>query len=124
MRTVEKLPDGCKALSVKYVFKRKFDAQGLLERFKARLVTRGFQQREGIDYDELFAPTAKMTTLRALIAKAVKRNWQIWQGDVLSAFLNSDLEEEVYIEAPDGLELLGDPELSKAKYFRLYKSLY
>src|SRR5436189_6416844 len=90
-------------ITCKWVFKVKTRSDGTVERYKARLVARGFQQEYGRDYDETFAPVAHMTTVRTLVAIAVVRHWDISQMDVKNAFLNGDLHEEVYMRPPQGL---------------------
>ena len=74
-----------------------------IERYKARLVARGFQQEYGYDYDETFALVAHMQTVRTLVAVAVVRGWQLTQFDVKNDFLHGDLREEVYMTHPPGL---------------------
>ncbi|TYK22149.1 Retrovirus-related Pol polyprotein from transposon TNT 1-94 [Cucumis melo var. makuwa] len=92
------LPNGKKAVGVKWVFKIKRNEKGEVERYKARLVAKGYSQRKSIDYDEVFAPIARLETIRLLIALAAQNNWEIFQMDAKSAFLNGYLEEEVYLE--------------------------
>ena len=96
------------------------NAQGEIERYKARLVAKGYMQKAGIDYEEVFAPVARMETIRLLISLAAQNKWSIFQMDVKSAFLNGVLEEEVYIEQPLGYVKEG----KENKVLKLKKALY
>ena len=113
------LPPDKHALSCKWVFKYKFRADGTLERPKSRLVVCGNSQVEGEDYEETFAPVAKMTTVRTFLQIAASRNWEVHQMDVHNAFLHGDLKEEVYMRPPPGFK--GS---DKNKVCLLKKSLY
>ncbi|KAK1615195.1 hypothetical protein QYE76_020712 [Lolium multiflorum] len=88
----EELPDSRKAVENKWIFKRKTDADGNITVYKARLVAKGFQ---GVDYDETFSPVAKLKSVRILLAIAAFFDYEIWQMDVKTAFLNGDIEEEL-----------------------------
>nr|KYP73058.1 Retrovirus-related Pol polyprotein from transposon TNT 1-94 [Cajanus cajan] len=114
------LPEGARPIGVKWVYKKKMNAEGEVERYKARLVVKGYKQKEGIDYDEVFAPVTRMESIRLLISLAAQRQWQILQMDVKSAFLNGVLKEEVYVEQPLGYMKRGD----EKKVLRLRKALY
>jgi hypothetical protein len=118
--TLTDLPHGHSSIGLKWVFKTKRDAGGAIVRHKARLVAKGYVQREGVDSDEVFAPVARLDSVRALIAVAAHMGWQVHHIDVKLAFLNGDLKEEVYVEQPPGFTSTDE----KAKVFRLCKALY
>ena len=82
----------------------KVKPNGEIAKHKARLVAKGFLQKEGLDYGEVFAPVARMETIRLVVATASFYDWHIHQMDVKSAFLNGPLEEEVYVKQPPGFE--------------------
>jgi hypothetical protein len=98
------LPSHAVPITCKWVFKIKTKSDGSVERYKARLVARGFQLTQGLDYDETFAPIAHMTVVRTLIAVAASSSWIISQMDVKNAFLHGDLHEEVYMDPPPGVD--------------------
>ena len=97
------LPVGRKALPMKWVYRLKRDEVGNVSRFKARVVAKGFMQREGVDFGELYAPVSKHTTLRALLSTAAARGYFVSQVDVKTAFLNGELDEEIFVEVPEGV---------------------
>ncbi|GJV11021.1 zinc finger, CCHC-type containing protein [Tanacetum coccineum] len=96
------LPPGCKPLGCKWIFKRKMKVNGTTDKFKARLVIQGFRQKEGIDYFDTYALVTRITTIRLLLALAAIHNLVIHQIDVKTAFLNGDLDAEVYMKQPEG----------------------
>jgi hypothetical protein len=92
------LPAGQRAIGLKWVFKVKKDERGNVTKHKARLIAKGYVQRHGIDYEEVFAPVARMESVRVLLAVAAHRSWSVHHMDVKSAFLNGELVEEVYVQ--------------------------
>jgi hypothetical protein len=98
------LPSHAVPITCKWVFKVKTKSDGSIARYKARLVARGFQQTQGQDYDETFAPVAHMTIVRTMIAVVATRSWTISQMDIKNAFLSDDLHEEVYMQPPPGVD--------------------
>ena len=90
-------PKGVKPIGCKWVFKRKRSADGKMETYKAHLVSKGYRQRYGIDYDKIFSPVAILKSIRIMLAIATHLDYEIWQMDVKTAFLNGELTEEVYM---------------------------
>ena len=111
------LPHGRKPIGSKWVFKRKMNENGETVRYKARLVAQGFSQKFGVDYDEVFAPVVRSTTLRLLLSVAGSRGYKVRQYDVKTAFLNGILNEEIYMRQPPGFQ-------NGNKVYKLKKSLY
>ncbi|CAI7902055.1 unnamed protein product [Closterium sp. NIES-54] len=98
------LPPGKKAISSKLIFRHKYGPDGELTRYKSRLVAKGLQQTKGKDFDEIFAPVGKGTTLRVMLGMAANRGWRIKQMDITTAFLNGIILEELYMLQPEGLD--------------------
>ncbi|KAL0392132.1 UNVERIFIED_CONTAM: Retrovirus-related Pol polyprotein from transposon RE2 [Sesamum radiatum] len=113
-------PKDKEVIGVKWIYKTKLNADGSIQKHKARLVAKGYSQLPGIDYTETFAPVARLDTIRALIAIAANKKWKIYQMDVKSAFLNGYIDEEIYVEQPQGFIAKG----SEEKVLRLKKALY
>ena len=109
------LPPGCKALGNKWIMTRKPGGK-----YKSRLVVQGFRQKEGLDYFDTYSPVTRITSIRLMIAIAALRDLEIHQMDVKTAFLNGDLEEEIYMKQPEGFVIPGQED----KVCRLVKSLY
>ncbi|GJS63364.1 zinc finger, CCHC-type containing protein [Tanacetum coccineum] len=114
------LPPGCRPLGCKWIFKRKLKVDGTVEKVKARLVIQGFKQKSGLDYFDTYAPVARISTIRLLIAMASIHSLIIHQMDMKTAFLNGEMEEEVYMNQPLGFILPG----YENKVCKLVKSLY
>ena len=113
-------PQHCKPIGCKWVYKVKYNTDSLVNRYKARLVAKGFEQTHDIDYDETFAPVAKMTTVRVVFTLVPPRGCHLHQIDVKNVFLQGDLEERVVMVQP----LRFQSELNKLIVCRLKKSLY
>ena len=95
-------------IETKWVFRNKMNEQGKVVRNKERLVCKGYSQKEGIDYDETYAPMGRIEVLRLFLAYVAQNKFKVYQMDVKSSFLNGELEEEVYIEQPEGCPLTYD----------------
>ncbi|KAK8698021.1 hypothetical protein V6N13_114153 [Hibiscus sabdariffa] len=100
--TLVEPPEGIKPIGCKWVFKKKTDMDGNVQTYKGRLVAKGFRKIHGVDYDETFSPVAMFKSIRILLAVAAFHDYEIWQMDVKTAFLNGKLEEDVYMTQPEG----------------------
>ncbi|KAI3499882.1 hypothetical protein L1887_35696 [Cichorium endivia] len=98
---VDNVP-GRKTVGCKWIFKKKTDMDGKVHTYKARLVAKGFTQTPGVDYDETFSPVAKIKSIRIMLAIAAFHDYEIWQMDVKTAFLNGKLTDDVYMNQPEG----------------------
>nr|AAV88069.1 hypothetical retrotransposon [Ipomoea batatas] len=115
-----KAPKNRKALKNRWVYRVKHEEGTSVPRFKARLVVKGFSQKKGIDFDEIFSPVVKFSSIRVVLGLAARLDIEIEQMDVKTAFLHGDLDEEIYMEQPEGFKVKG-----KEDYVcRLKKSLY
>lgn len=114
------LPKDRKAIGSKWVFKVKHHSDGQVERYKCRLVAKGYSQIYGADYDETFSPVVRFSSIRTLLSFAVQNNLNVHQMDVVTAFLNGHLEEELYMEQPEGYIKPGQEHL----VCKLNKSIY
>jgi hypothetical protein len=94
------LPEGQRPIGLKWVYKLKKDASGEVVKHKARLVAKGYVQKAGMDFDEVFAPVARLDSVRLLLTLAAQEGWTVHHMDVKSAFLNEELKEEVYVVQP------------------------
>ena len=113
-------PDGIKPIGCKWIYKRKRGVDGKVETFKARLVAKGYTQKEGVDYEETFSPVAMLKSIRILLSIAACLNYEIWQMDVKTAFLNGSLDESIYMVQPEGFVSQGQEQ----KVCKLQRSIY
>ncbi|GKE92689.1 putative ribonuclease H-like domain-containing protein, partial [Tanacetum coccineum] len=118
--TLMDLPHGKRAIGTKWIYKNKKDERGIVVRNKSRLVAQGYTQEEGIDYDEVFAPVARIEAIRLFLAYALFKDFVVYQTDVKSAFLYGNIEEKVYVCQPPRFE---DPEFPD-KVYKVEKALY
>ncbi|KAG7558463.1 Zinc finger CCHC-type [Arabidopsis thaliana x Arabidopsis arenosa] len=114
------LPEGAKPIGLKWVFKLKRNSDGSINKHKARLVAKGYVQQYGVDFEEVFAPVARIETIRLLIDLAASHGWEIHHLDVKTAFLHGELKETVFVNQPEGFEKKG----SETKVYKLNKALY
>ncbi|GJW58741.1 retrovirus-related pol polyprotein from transposon TNT 1-94 [Tanacetum coccineum] len=114
------LPKNHTVIGTKWVYMNKLDENGIVSRNKARLVAQGYNQQEGIDYDEAYAPVARLDSIRILLAIACAHDFKLYQMDVKIAFLNGFINEEVYVAQPPGFI-----DFEKPNYvYKLKKALY
>ncbi|TLX66435.1 hypothetical protein E9993_23415, partial [Labilibacter sediminis] len=113
-------PQGVSVVGSLWVYRNKSDEDGVIVRNKARLVVKGYSQQEGIDYDETFAPVARIEAIRIFLAFAAHKNFKVYQMDVQCAFLNGEIDREVYVQQPPGFE---DPKFPDHCY-KLQKAVY
>nr|GEX82767.1 ribonuclease H-like domain-containing protein [Tanacetum cinerariifolium] len=117
--TITDLPIGRKVIDNKWLYKIKYKSTRQIDKFKARVVAKGFNQKEGIDFDETFSPVVKMVTVRCLVCIVISNEWPLFQLDVNSAFLYGDLNKDIYMSLPLGFECA-----DKNKVCKLNKALY
>ena len=113
-------PPNCRPIGLKWIFKLKKNPQGEVIKHKARLVVKGYLQRKGIDYEEVFAPVFRFETIRILIALAALKGWKIHHLDVKSGFLNGEINEVIHVKKIEGFLVKG----KKGYVLRLKKALY
>ncbi|KZV36157.1 hypothetical protein F511_20289 [Dorcoceras hygrometricum] len=113
-------PEGIVPIGCKWVYKRKLGPDGKVMTYKARLVAKGYTQRQGVDYDETFSPVAMFKSIRILLAIAAWYDYEIWQMDVKTAFLNGNIKEEIYMTQPEGFTSVG----SEHKVCKIQRSIY
>jgi hypothetical protein len=114
------IPDGAKKVICKWVYKIKYESKGKIERFKVRLVAKGFTQREGIDCTETFSPVSKKDSFKIVVALVAHYDLELYQMDVKTVFLNGDLQESLYVAQLEGFAIEGKEHMG----YRLKKSIY
>jgi hypothetical protein len=113
-------PEGKSVVTSKWIYKIEHVVDGNIDKYKARFVARRFSQKEGEDYDEMFALVSRYTSIRSIISLVASMGWSLHQMDVNTAFLNGVIDEEVYIEQPQGFEV----HKKETHVYRLKKALY
>jgi hypothetical protein len=114
------LPNNSRKIGVKWIYKTKLNEKGEVDKYKARLIAKGYAQQHGIDYTEVFAPVARWDTIRMVLVITPQRKWKVYQLDVKNAFLHGELNEDVYVEQPLGYE----KKREEHKVLKLKKALY
>ena len=114
------LPESVRPIGCKWIYKKKSGVDGKVETFKARLVAKGYTQKEGVDYEETFSPIAMLKSIRILLSIAVALDYEIWQMDVKTAFLNGYLDKSIYMMQPEGFIVEGQEQ----KVCKLLRSIY
>ena len=104
---LDDLPPGNKPLGSKWIFKRKMKPDGTIDKYKAKLIVKGYREKEDLDYFDTYSPVTRITSIRMLIALAAVYDLKIHQMDVKTTFLNGELEEEIYMEQPEGFIVPG-----------------
>jgi hypothetical protein len=118
-------PTGANIIKCKWVYKAKKNEKGEIVRYKARLVAKGFTQVYGQDYTDTFSPVTRMTSIRTFLAIAAMNDWELENLDVDTAFLNADIEEEIFMQQPEGFVIESEDRSARSKLvYRLRKSIY
>lgn len=117
--TYTTLPQNKKPIQCHWVYKIKYQADGSIEKYKARLIAKGYSQVQGEDLTETFAPMTKLTTVKCILALTSQREWPLFQLDVNNVFLHGDLEEDIYMVPPPGIQTQ-----EPGQFYKLQKSLY
>ena len=115
-----KAPKGVKPIECKWIYKRKIQPDGKVETFKARLVAKCYTQKEGIDYEETFSPVAMLKSILILLTVTASLDYEIWQMDVKTTFLNDSLEEDIYMQQPERFIARGQEHMA----CKLQRSIY
>jgi hypothetical protein len=117
---VVSIPYGCKPIGCKWVFKKRLRPDGTIEKYKVRLIAKGYSQKEGEDFFDTYSPVARLTTIRVLLSLTTSYGLLVHQMDVKTTFLNGELEEEIYMDQSDGFAVKGQ----EGMIYKLLKSLY
>ena len=120
VRELVDLTESVRPIRCKWIYKKKRGVDGKVETFKAWLVAKGYTQKEGVDYEETFSPVAMLKSIRILLSIATALDYEIWQMDVKTAFLNDYLDESIYMMQPEGFIVKGQDQ----KVCKLLRSIY